>query len=463
MAIAVDICVGLEDDGDDRQALDRHRAKSFHARHAVDGVLDRLRDQHFDLLSRQPRRLRLDANLRRCELGKNIVLRLHERDGAVAEQQECERYDDATEADGKADDGGLNAAVRIGHVLRRRHQSSPPTWICERNSSDKRSCAPVVTMLLARVEQVRRNDESGFLLGRHVGWNLVPAEAVLSEPAVNPGAARPPDHRCGGHDHAVNRSAIGEKCADVHSRQHAAAGAGGVKKANALDARICTRGRRDIPHLGAPRAARDLDGGLVGNLIEVDARRQCNLQQELGALDQPRDQSAVDHHRIADDRSPLLHGGGAQCAHHRLRSLDGSPVRDHRGFGRLHLHEIADALGIESLRTREGRLRGGEPGARRVELRDGGDVVRVERGQRGKVKDGAVSADLVLILGRVQIHHLQPDRVLRFFVEGDDGLAPLGHFHAQRRLDWLFALGFLRGLLAPFDETADDHGGDAAD
>ena len=71
-----------------------------------------------------------------------------------------------------------------------------------------------------------------------------------------------------------------------------------------------------------------------------------------------------------------------QCAHLRLRRRDGGPVGDHRRLRRLHLHEVADALGIERLRALEGRLRGGEPRLRGVELRDGGDVVGVERGQR---------------------------------------------------------------------------------
>ncbi len=50
-------------------------AQRLDARHAVDGVLDRLRDEHLDLLGREPWRLGLDADLRRRELGEDVVLR----------------------------------------------------------------------------------------------------------------------------------------------------------------------------------------------------------------------------------------------------------------------------------------------------------------------------------------------------------------------------------------------------
>ena len=73
--------------------------------------------------------------------GKTSYLACVSEMRAVAEQQECQRHDDAAKAHGEADDGGLQAAVASGGDIRRRHQSSPPTWICERNSSESSSCA----------------------------------------------------------------------------------------------------------------------------------------------------------------------------------------------------------------------------------------------------------------------------------------------------------------------------------
>ena len=54
LAGAIDVLVLGEDGGDDGEALDRLRADGGDALHAVDGVLDRLGDQHLDLLGREP-------------------------------------------------------------------------------------------------------------------------------------------------------------------------------------------------------------------------------------------------------------------------------------------------------------------------------------------------------------------------------------------------------------------------
>ncbi len=105
------------------------------------------------------------------------------RDGAVAEQQEGERDDDAAEAHGKSDDRGLDAArARRGTARGVGISRRPPsTWICARNSSDKSSCAPVTTMRSPAANSAGGHDEVGVLLGRHVGGDLVAAEGVLVE------------------------------------------------------------------------------------------------------------------------------------------------------------------------------------------------------------------------------------------------------------------------------------------
>jgi hypothetical protein len=121
LPVAIDVGVGAEDDGDDRQALNGRRAQRLHRRHAVDGVLDRLRHQDLDLLGGEPRGLGLDADLWGSELGEHVVLGAHDGERAVPEQHEGERHDDAAKANGKADDRGLQAALRSCRGHRQRH------------------------------------------------------------------------------------------------------------------------------------------------------------------------------------------------------------------------------------------------------------------------------------------------------------------------------------------------------
>ena len=58
-------------------ALNRGGAQLLNARDAVDGVLDRLGDEHLHLLRRQAWRLGLYSHLRRSKLGKDVVLGAH--------------------------------------------------------------------------------------------------------------------------------------------------------------------------------------------------------------------------------------------------------------------------------------------------------------------------------------------------------------------------------------------------
>ena len=238
-------------------------------------------------------------------------------------------------------------------------------------------------------------------------------------------------------------------------------GRGGIEIGDALDARIGARRRRDVAHLGAPGAVADLDGSFARDVRQTDAGRQRDLQQELGALDEAGDETAVGDHGVADDRAPFLQRGGSQRAYLRFRRLYRRPVGDQRRLRRLHLDEVADVLGVERLGARECRLRGGDPRPRGVELRYGGDVVGVERGEGRQVEDGAVGAHLVLVFSARQRRELQPDRFLCFGIEGDDGLAALRHRDAERRLDRRLALGLMRRFLAAFDEANDHHGCDA--
>jgi hypothetical protein len=228
-----------------------------------------------------------------------------------------------------------------------------------------------------------------------------------------------------------------------------------------LDARIGARRRRDIAHLGAPGAVADLDGSFARDVRQTDAGRERDLQQELGALDETGNEAAVGDHGVADDRAPFLQRGGPQRADLRFRRLYRRPVGDQRRLRRLYLHEVADVFGVEGLRAREGRLGGGDPRPRGVELRHGGDVVGVERGEGRQVEDGAVGAHLVLVFPTRQRRELQPDRFLRFGIEGDDGLAALRHRYAERWLDRRLAFGLMRRFLAPLDEANDRHGCDA--
>ena len=118
----------------------------MNSRHSVDRVLDGLRDEYFHLLGSQPRRFGLYADLRRSKLREDVVLRPHHRQRAVAEEHEGERYNDAAKAHSKPDDCALQAAVGGQRIAWCRHQSvSPPTWICDLNSSDKSSWALFMT------------------------------------------------------------------------------------------------------------------------------------------------------------------------------------------------------------------------------------------------------------------------------------------------------------------------------
>ena len=261
LAVEVDVARRAEDHGDDRQPLDGGRAQRLHARHAVDGVLDRLRDEHLHLLGRKPRRLRLDADLRRSELGEDVVLGARDRERPVAEQQDGESDDDAAEAHGEADDGGLEAA-RAGRCGALVLHQSPPTWICARNSSDRSSCAPLVTIAGCGSEKVLTGTTNPpSLVGRRVGRDLAAREAVVVGLDVDPGMSRPPDHGGRRDDEAVDRLAGAQKRARVHAGQHAAVGGGGIEEAQALDLRVGTGRRRDVADLSAPRAAADLDRG----------------------------------------------------------------------------------------------------------------------------------------------------------------------------------------------------------
>ena len=59
----------------------------------------------------RPGGFRLNADLRGRELGEDVVLGLRQRQRAVAEQNDSQRHDDAAEAYGEADDGGLQTAM----------------------------------------------------------------------------------------------------------------------------------------------------------------------------------------------------------------------------------------------------------------------------------------------------------------------------------------------------------------
>ena len=131
---------------------------------------------------------RLNADLRRRELGEDVVLGARDGDGAVAQQQDGERHDDAAEAHGKADDGGLETArARAAWGVRSHQSSSPPTWICARNSSDRSICAPLTTIAGSRLGKgADRHHEPALVAGRHVGRDLAARELVVGDLDVDP-------------------------------------------------------------------------------------------------------------------------------------------------------------------------------------------------------------------------------------------------------------------------------------
>ena len=74
------------------------------AGHAVNCVLDWLRDKHLDLLRRKPRRFGLDDHQWRRELREDIVFRARQRVEPIAHQHAGKRDDDAAEPKGKTND-----------------------------------------------------------------------------------------------------------------------------------------------------------------------------------------------------------------------------------------------------------------------------------------------------------------------------------------------------------------------
>ena len=119
LPIEIDIAGRIEEYVDDREALYRGRGQFLDSGNAIDLRFDWRGHQHLDLFRRQARRFRLDAHLRRGELGKHIVFRAQQTEDAVAEQQKSERDNDAAKADGEGDDGRLQTgragARRRGH------------------------------------------------------------------------------------------------------------------------------------------------------------------------------------------------------------------------------------------------------------------------------------------------------------------------------------------------------------
>ena len=109
LSVQIDVAAGIEEDLDDGDALDRCRDQFLNSRYAVDLGLDRRGDQHLDLFRRQALCFRLDTDLGRGELRKNIVFSAKQTEDAVAEQHAAERDDHAAEADGECDDGRLQA------------------------------------------------------------------------------------------------------------------------------------------------------------------------------------------------------------------------------------------------------------------------------------------------------------------------------------------------------------------
>ena len=74
LTVAIDVARWVEEDGDDREALDRARAQRLHAWHAVDGVLDRPGDEDLDLFGREADGLGLDADLGGANSGNTSYL-----------------------------------------------------------------------------------------------------------------------------------------------------------------------------------------------------------------------------------------------------------------------------------------------------------------------------------------------------------------------------------------------------
>ena len=110
----VNVRILLENGGYDAESLDAFRAHGIQIRRAVHRALDWPRDQNFDLLRAQPRRLRLDRDLRRDELGKHIERRTQGDVAAPRQQRDGERDDDAAMADGKLDDEAEHSEMTSG-------------------------------------------------------------------------------------------------------------------------------------------------------------------------------------------------------------------------------------------------------------------------------------------------------------------------------------------------------------
>jgi hypothetical protein len=87
-----------------RETLDRARPNRSETDRSDQRIFDPLRNERFHLLGRQPGRLSLNGDLRRCELGKDSQTSMLSRVQTVEDNQAGDRNHDSTEAERELND-----------------------------------------------------------------------------------------------------------------------------------------------------------------------------------------------------------------------------------------------------------------------------------------------------------------------------------------------------------------------
>ena len=192
-------------------------------------------------------------------------------------------------------------------------------------------------------------------------------------------------------------------------------------------------------------------------------RRQCDLEQESLAFNQPGHQRAALDERLADDRSPLLQRRCLQRPDLSLCRRNASLIGAERGLGRLELRQGRDFVLGKRLRALEGRLRCNDLRLSALKLGDGCYIIVVQRDQFVEIKHCSVGSDLIQVLRRRWLDDLDPALLTRRGVERHDGLTAAVSRHAQWRFDRTFSLGLQRCLASSGKETPDDKPTKASD